>query len=301
MSNDKQLLTVGQMIESVTNRLVTEDVYFGHGTDNASDEAFALVFQVLRFPFNDRVEDRLNDVLTLDQQNQVLRVLDRRITEKKPLPYLVNEAYFAGLPFYVDERVIIPRSSMAELIEQANMPWIDQKEVHSILDLCTGSGCLAIACASVFPDAEIDAVDLSQDALDVAKINVDRYQVGNRVHLIQSDLFKEVDDKSYDIIISNPPYVGQEEMQTLPEEYLHEPQMALLAKDEGLSVVIQILRSSVDYLTEQGILIVEVGNSQAILEKRFPNIPFLWLEFERSEGGVFLLTKEQLTRVERLS
>jgi ribosomal protein L3 glutamine methyltransferase len=290
MSNHIASMTVHQMIETVSDRLEKSEVYCGHGTDNISDESVALVFQVLKLPFDEQFEEKLQHVLTMDQIDQVMNVLDKRIRERKPLPYLIRQAYFAGLPFYVDERVIIPRSPMAELIERAFEPWIDPNHVHSILDLCTGSGCIAVACASVFPDAKVDAVDISLDALKVAKINVEKHHVSDQVNLIQSDLFDNLKDRKYDIVISNPPYVSQDELQALPQEYKYEPQAALLAENSGLAFIVRILQSAISYLTDHGILIVEVGGHQEILEKRFPKMPFLWLEFERGESSVFLLT-----------
>lgn len=291
--NKELSLTVHQMIDRVAQELDEAEVFFGHGTDNAWDEAVALVFQVLEISFDNHFEEKLNFKLTLKQQQKILKILDQRIKEKKPLPYLIHTAYFAGLPFYVDERVLIPRSPMAELIENAFEPWLE-KEVHTILDLCTGSGCIAIACAKVFPEAKVDAVDISKEALEVAKINVKKHQVENQVQLICSDLFEQLAGKKYDIIISNPPYVGQKELKTLPEEYQWEPEIGLLTAEEGLGAVIKILNSAAHYLTEKGILIVEVGDNQERLEKKFPHLPFLWLDFERGEDGVFSLTKEQL-------
>lgn len=290
----KSPMTLHQLIEIVSNRLKEGEVHCGHGTDNIRDESIALIFQVLQLPFDDQFEKRLQNLLTTDQIDRVTRVLEKRIKERKPLPYLVHEAYFAGLPFYVDERVIIPRSPIAELIEQAFEPWVDSNRVHAILDLCTGSGCIAVACAKVFPNAQIDAVDVSLEALEVAKINVERHGVSNRVTLIQSDLFEKLKSKKYDIIVSNPPYVSQEEWQILPPEYKYEPQLALVAEDFGLAFITRILQSASIHLTDHGILIVEVGDNQKALERKFLNIPFLWLAFERGGGEVFLLTKEQL-------
>lgn len=222
------------------------------------------------------------------------KLINRRIEKRIPVSYLTHEAWFSGLPFYVDERVLIPRSPIAELIEEGFQPWVDSKEINDILDLCSGSGCIAIACAKHFPDADIDATDISTDALAVAKINILRHDVENQVHLYHSNLFQNLPKKKYDLIISNPPYVNKEEMQTLPLEFKHEPSLGLEGGDEGLDLVIQILKNAKHYLNPQGLLIVEVGNSDTALIEKFPDMPFTWLEFQRGGGGVFLLTQEQL-------
>ncbi|MGD9153268.1 MAG: 50S ribosomal protein L3 N(5)-glutamine methyltransferase [Gammaproteobacteria bacterium] len=285
--------TVRQMIDTVFQSLRNAELAYGHGTDNAWDEAVALVLLVLHLPFH--VDDNtLSRTLTDEELKQVLYILDRRVSAKVPLAYLVNQAFFAGLPFYVDRRVMIPRSPMAELIERSFQPWIKREDINTILDMCTGSGCIAIACAKQFPQIIIDAVDLSDDALSVAKMNIEQHQVSDQVNLIKSDLFDKLTNKQYDIIISNPPYVSYKEMSALPKEYFHEPDLALRAGNDGLKFVLRILREASDYLTPRGILIVEVGNSQAALEERLPNVPFLWLEFERGGQGVFMLTATQL-------
>jgi ribosomal protein L3 glutamine methyltransferase len=223
----------------------------------------------------------------------------RRIEERIPAAYLTNEAWFAGMPFFVDDRVIIPRSPIAELIEQGFSPWLTHQEANYILDLCTGSGCIAIACATEFPDAEVDAVDISKEALEVAEINVKKHFVASQVQLIQGDLYDKISRK-YNLIVSNPPYVSSEEYNTLPSEYHHEPEVALKAEDSGLAIVKRILQGATQHLLPEGILVVEVGNSQEALIETYPEVPFLWLEFEKGGEGVFLLTAEQLKEFENL-
>lgn len=286
--------TIREAIDAIAKQLDAANLHYGHGTDNAWDEAVTLVFQALHLPFS--ISDlELARTLTCEEDNALRQLLTRRIENRIPLAYLTQEAYFFGLPFYVDERVIIPRSSIVELIERQFMPWVQRPEkVNRILDLCTGSGCIAIACAMAFEYTVVDAVDLSQDALNVAKINIEKHDVTKQVNLYRSDLFDALRGHRYDIIVSNPPYVGEEEIATLPAEYLHEPRMAFYSDEEGLALTIRILREAVNYLTDEGILVVEVGNSWELLQERFPHVPFLWLEFEHSEGGVFLLTAEQI-------
>lgn len=293
MSNFTELKTIRDFIRFATSCFNEAGLYYGHGTDNAWDESVALVLHALHLPHN--ISRMILDAhLTKDECSELLNLIDKRVRLKIPVPYLTHEAWFAGLSFYVDERVLIPRSPIAELIEGQFMPWVEPDQVNDILDLCTGSGCIAIACAKAFPQAEVDASDLSHDALAVAKINVLRHDVEDQVHLHESDLFNHLPRKKYDIIVSNPPYVSAEEIATLPREYLHEPQMALAAGKEGLDIVVRILREAHLYLKKHGILVVEVGNSELALINKFPHIPFTWLDFQRGGGGVFLLTAEQL-------
>lgn len=236
----------------------------------------------------------LEQVVTDEQRKHILALFEKRAKDKIPSAYLVNASSFAGLPFYVDERVIIPRSPIAELIEVGFAPWINPDKVRNVLDVCTGCACIAIACGYAFPDAEVDAIDISQDVLDVAKINVEKHKDHARVNLIKSDLFQYVPSKKYDIIVSNPPYVSDKEMAALPGEFRHEPQLALQADDAGLALAYKIMQSANDYLEDDGILVIEVGNSAETLHARHPDWPLIWLDFERGGDGVFLMTKNDL-------
>lgn len=285
--------TVGDALNWAAEQFENAKLFYGHGTDNAWDEAVALVLYVLQLPINTGREI-METKLSQQQQEKIHNLVHKRIKERKPVAYLTQQTWFAGLQFYVDERVIIPRSPMAELIQHRFSPWIKSEKVGRILDLCTGSGCIAIACAAEFPAAQVDAVDISDDALAVALINVKQHGLAERVHLIKSDLFAELNGRKYDVIISNPPYVSDAEMAALPLEYQHEPKLALAAGTKGLDLAIRILQTAEKYLTENGILIIEVGNSEKALRRCFPKIPFTWLEFEHGDGGVFLLTRDQL-------
>ena len=295
MTEINELLTIRDFLRWTTSRFNEAGLYYGHGTDNAWDEATALLLHTLFLPHHPS-GDILDARLTTPEKNQLITLIQRRIQERIPLPYLTHEAWFAGLGFYVDERVLIPRSSMAELIENQFQPWIDPETIHHILDLCTGSGCIAVAAANYFPDAEIDATDISEEALTVAKKNILRHHLEQQINLHQADLFNGLPQKKYDVIISNPPYVNNEEMAALPKEYHHEPALGLKAGEDGLNIVFQILKNATPYLSPQGILIVEVGNSESALIEKFPHIPFTWIEFQRGEDGVFLLTHKELMR-----
>jgi ribosomal protein L3 glutamine methyltransferase len=267
---------------------------FGHGTASGLDEAAALVLHTLHLPYN-LSEFYLQATLTPAERQAIVNVFERRINERLPAAYITHEAIFAGLSFYVDERVLVPRSPIAELIEQRFAPWIEEDQVGRILDLCTGSGCIAIACAYAFPEAAVDAVDMSVDALSVAQINLEKHQLSDELNLYESDLFNVLPNVQYDIIVSNPPYVAIEEWRQLPLEFHAEPEMGFVAGLTGLDIVIRILVEAKDYLTPQGILVVEVGSSAETLQETFPNVPFYWLDFERGGDGVFLLTAEQVT------
>lgn len=288
-----ELFTIRDYIRWAVSQFNQAGLYYGHGTDNALDEALALILHSLHLPHY--TQSALLDARLTQQEKELLsQQIQRRVKDRIPVPYLTHEAWFAEIPFYVDERVLIPRSPIAELIQNQFQPWIDFDNVHSILDLCTGSGCIAIACAKEFPDAQIDASDVSADALIVAKMNVVRHELENHIQLYQSDLFHSLPQKKYDIIVSNPPYVDALDMASLPKEFLHEPSMGLNAGEDGLDFVSHILKEAGKYLHPHGILVVEVGNSECALTEKYPEIDFTWLEFERGGGGVFLLTAEQL-------
>lgn len=276
----------------ITQALASE-LYYGHGTDNAWDDIFSLILGSLSLPL-DCDPQFYQARLSAAEKQLLAERLSQRIIDKLPVPYLTNKAYFCGLSFYVDERVLIPRSPIAELIQQQFSPWIEADKVERILDLCTGSACIAIACCEAFPHVLVDAVDISPKALEVASINRLHYGLEEILTLIESDCWQNVPDVRYDLIVANPPYVGHEEMQTLPEEYLHEPRLALETSNNGLAIVEKILANAHDYLNERGILVVEVGNSEEALIEAYPQVPFIWLDFERGGQGVFLLTRQQL-------
>jgi ribosomal protein L3 glutamine methyltransferase len=268
-------------------------LYYGHGTDNPWDDLRSLILRSLSLPY-DVDPILLHSRLTTSEKKHLCQQLEKRVNQRVPVPYLIKEAYFCDLLFYVDERVLIPRSPLAELIQQQFSPWIETEHVGQILDLCTGSGCIAIACCYAFPDALVDAVDISTEALAVAVLNQVRLGVMDQLTLIESDCFSQVPKKQYDVIVSNPPYVSKDEMQVLPDEYRHEPVLALETGNNGLFIVEKILKHAAEYLSDQGILVVEVGNSDEALSAAYPEVPFTWVELTNGGHGVFLLTKQQL-------
>ena len=291
------LRTIRDLIRWGASRMNQAGLHFGHGTESAIDEAATLVLHALHLP-PDLHAEYLQARLTPLEQQTALQLLERRITERKPAAYLTHRAWFMGLPFYVDERALVPRSPLAELIERHFAPWLpDSRAVGGILDLGTGSGCIGLACAYAFPDARVDLADISAEALEVARRNVAEHGLEDQVEVIQSDLFSALKGRRYDLIISNPPYVGLEELDSLPAEYQHEPRLGLAAGTEGLDVVMEILHQAADYLSRDGLLIVEVGNAQYALCAALPDVPFTWLEFEHGGQGVFLLNASQLRRL----
>lgn len=294
MATYTELRTIRDFIRFATSQFNEAGLFYGHGTDNAWDEAASLVLHTLHLPHN--INPAVLDAsLIQEEKSQLFHLIEKRVIKRIPIPYLTHEAWFAGHPYYVDERVLIPRSPIAELILNHFEPWINPDvQVNHILDLCTGSGCIAIASALAFPDAMVDASDISEEALAVAKINVLRHKVEDQVTLYQSNLFESLPPKQYDIIVSNPPYVSGQEMAELPDEYRHEPKLGLAAGEDGLDLAHLILKNAGRYLSPQGILVVEVGNSEYALADHYPHLPFTWIEFENGGGGVFMLTAEQL-------
>jgi len=290
-----QTETIGSMLEYGQALFEETGLYFGHGTDNAWDEAVYLLSAVLNLP-PDADRSLLEQTISLIDQQAVKTLYQRRIDERVPAPYITQQAWFCTLPFYVDERVIIPRSPIAELIYNQFQPWCPAAP-KKILDLCTGSGCIGIACAYAFKRAQVVLSDISADALVVTDINIKKHNLSERVTAVKSDLFAAFDGKahnSFDLIVSNPPYVDADDLAQMPEEFSHEPELALASGDDGLDFTRRLLQEAPTYLMDQGVLIVEVGNSSVALQRAFPQVPFTWLEFSEGDGGVFVLTNPQL-------
>ena len=288
-----ELATVNDMMRWAVSHFNGAGLFYGHGTDNAWDEAVQLVLPTIHLPPYISEEIRTAR-LTRSERQLIAELVSRRVVERIPAPYLTNKAWFCGLEFYVDERVIVPRSPIAELIGNRFAPWL-QHEPQRIMDLCTGSGCIAIALAQAFPEAEVDAIDISGDALDVTQINIEMYGLEQQVIPLSSDLFNHLPagDK-YDLIVSNPPYVDADDMFDLPDEFRYEPELALAAGEDGLILAKRILASAGDFLNEEGVLVVEVGNSYVALQAQYPDVPFTWVEFAQGGLGVFVMTKAQL-------
>ena len=290
----ESLITVRDWLRFAVSRFNEAGLFFGHGSDNAFDEAAYLILHTLHLPL-DRLDPFLDASLTHGESEQVQAVIERRVKERIPAAYLTHEAWLGGHRFHVDERVIVPRSFIAELLHEQLAPWVEDPDaVGSVLDLCTGSGCLAILAALAFPDSRIDAVDLSREALDVAAKNVADYGLQDRVELIESDLFTALDGRIYDVIISNPPYVNAESVAALPPEYQAEPALALGSGEDGLDATRQILAQAQSHLKPGGLLLVEIGHNRDALEAAYPALPFTWLDTERGDQFVFMLRREDL-------
>lgn len=291
----QELLTLRDLIRYGVSRLNAAQVALGHGSDNAWDETVYLVLHALHLPL-DTLEPFLDARVLSEERNRVLELIDRRVTERVPAAYLTNEAWLRGHRFYVDARVIVPRSPIAELLDEGLSPWVqDAQAVDSVLDMCTGSGCLAILSALAFPYAQVDAVDVSPDALEVARRNVDDYGLGDRLALHQSNLFDSLPERQYDVIVCNPPYVNSGSMDVLPQEYRHEPHLALAGGADGMDLVRRILQAAPRYLSENGVLVLEIGHERDFFEAAFPELSPVWLDTEEASDQLLLLTREQLT------
>lgn len=291
-----ELHTVNDLVRWASSQFNLADLYFGHGTENAWDEAVSMLMQLLHLPF-DMLAQTSNHVfdarLTKDEKRLVVEVIARRVNERIPLAYITNQAWFCGLVFYIDERVLVPRSPFAELINNDFAPWLEEPP-NAVLDLCTGSGCIAIALAYQFENSTVDAVDISQDALAVAEINIQQHGLSDRVFPIKSDLMEALTGQIYDLVVTNPPYVDAEDMSDLPDEFHHEPELGLAAGNDGLSLVDIILKQARSQLSESGWLFVEVGNSQVHMQAKYPELSLEWIEFEFGGQGVFAVSKAAL-------
>ena len=286
------LHSVRDYLRYASSQFSASPVFFGHGTDNVWDEAVQLVMRSLHLPLENNTVF-LDARLTRTERELILERIRRRVNERVPLAYLLGEAWFMGMPFHVDERVLVPRSPIGELIENGFQPWLGDKTVDRILDLCTGSGCIGIGAASVFMEAEVDLSDISADALAVAESNIELHGVRDRVRTVQSDVFDAIDGR-YDVIVSNPPYVDAGDLAGMPEEYRHEPELGLAAGQDGLDIAHRIIAGAAEHLTPGGLLIVEVGNSWVALDEAYPDLPLTWLDFENGGDGVFVVAEQDL-------
>lgn len=297
MSSDQAvtatLETLRDYLRWTLSEMNRHEVYFGHGHDEAWNEALQLVFNAVDLPWDSSLE-LLDSRLLPAERAKIVEYVTQRCQQRRPLPYITGEAWFMGLPFNVDDRVLIPRSPIAQLIEQEFQPWLGDVDVERVLDLCTGSGCIGIACAYAFEHAEVDLVDLSDDALAVANTNIARHELEDRVRAIHSDLFNALDGEVYDLIVTNPPYVDAADLASMPNEYHHEPEMALGSGDDGLDITRRILKEAGRHLSEQGLLVVEVGNSEVHLMEAYPELPLIWVELEEGGSGVFVIDAPSL-------
>lgn len=298
-----ELFTIRDWLRFTVSQFEEAEIFFGHGTDNSYDEAVWLVMSALHLP-HDTLSNFLDAIITEQERKHLAHLIEQRITKRTPAAYLVREAWLRGFKFYVDERVIVPRSFIAELLdfneegEHGLQPWIEHPElINSAADICTGSGCLGILLANAFPDAAIDVIDISADAIAVANININNYGLTEQITAIQSDMFTALQGKTYDLIISNPPYVDGPSMAALPLEYQNEPQLALGSGADGLDHTHTILREAANYLNDDGLLIVEIGHNRDALLDAYPDMDFTWLTVESGNQYVFLLTKEQLLQI----
>lgn len=294
-----ELLTIRDFIRWGVSEFTAAGLFYGHGTDNPWDEAEHLVLHAIHL-IPPLADEWLEARLTRPERERVLVNLLRRINDRIPAAYITGQAWFAGLPFVVDERVLVPRSPIAELIQKRFEPWLT-RQPRQILDLCTGSGCIGIACAVAFPDAEVQLSDISYDALAVAQENIEQHQLSDRVYAIQSDLFESLHGQVFDLIVSNPPYVDADDMASLPDEYHAEPELGLASGKDGLDFTRRLLAEAADYLTEDGLLVVEVGNSWVALDEAYPDLPLTWIEFERGGHGVFVLSAKDLRNARQSS
>ncbi|MBJ7538239.1 50S ribosomal protein L3 N(5)-glutamine methyltransferase [Marinomonas transparens] len=291
----RDLTSIKDFIRWTFSRFQQADLYYGHGTDNPWDEAVQLVMGALKLPL-DFDRHMLECSLTYNEKKHLLKLIETRISKREPLPYLLGEAWFMGLPFYVTKDTLIPRSPIITLLESEFSPWLKNYPLN-ILDMCTGSGCLGIAAALVFEDAQIDISDISEAALLVAKQNIKRHEVEDRVQAIHSDMFKGVEGKQYDLIICNPPYVDADDFNQAPAEFHNEPELALTSGEDGLDFTRKFLSQAAHYLQDDGILVYEVGNTEVALQAAYPHVPFMWVELGHGGNGVFILTKEQLSEL----
>ena len=288
----EDLHTVRDYLRYASSQFAASRVFFGHGTDNVWDEAVHLVMRSLHLPLENNTLF-LDARLTREERQLILERIRRRIDERVPMAYLLGEAWFMGMPFHVDERVLVPRSPIGELIENGFQPWLGDKPVERILDLCTGSGCIGIGAASVFEEASVDLSDISPEALAVAESNIEFHELRDRVRTVQSDVFANISGQ-YDIIVSNPPYVDAEDLADMPQEFHHEPALGLAAGNDGLDIAHRIIAGAAEHLTPGGLLVVEVGNSWVALDEAYPELPFIWLEFSNGGDGVFAITEQDL-------